>query len=172
MAIITKSEFENYFRQLYLPLNMYALRIVGDSDECEDIVQQAFVDVWEKLMEDAEMESMKNYLYTAVRNKCFNRLRSNTSSDTDVEELGEELADTSDDENVMIAERDARLWSVIDELPSERRRIFLMAKRDGMRYSEIADELRISVKTVENQMGKALKSLREVSHRIYMFFFG
>ena len=70
------------------------------------------------------------------------------------------------------SERDARLWKVIDELPLERRKIFLMCKRDGMRYQEIAAELHISIKTVENQMGKALKTLREMAYRIYLFFFG
>ena len=57
-------------------------------------------------------------------------------------------------------------------LPPERKKIFLLAKRDGLKYQEIADELRLSVKTVENQMGKALKALREMATRIYLFFFG
>ena len=57
-------------------------------------------------------------------------------------------------------------------LPSERRRIFLLSKRDGLKYQEIAEELHISVKTVEVQISKALKALRETAIRIYTFFFG
>ena len=82
------------------------------------------------------------------------------------------MEDLSEEEAIARAERDARLWEAIDRLPPERKKIFLLAKRDGLKYQEIADELRLSVKTVENQMGKALKALREMATRIYLFFFG
>lgn len=81
-------------------------------------------------------------------------------------------ADDSSEEQIRIAERDARLWTAIDKLPPERRKIFLLSKRDGLKYQEIADELHISVKTVENQISKALKSLRDTAIKIYTFFFG
>ena len=61
---------------------------------------------------------------------------------------------------------------LIDALPTERRNIFLMAKQQGMKYKEIAEQLDISVKTVEGQMGKALKTLRDKAIKIYLFFFG
>ena len=79
--------------------------------------------------------------------------------------------DTGEEEQVRLAERDARLWTAIDHLPPERRRIFLLSKRDGLKYQEIAEELHISVKTVENQISKALKALRETAIRIYTFLF-
>ena len=88
------------------------------------------------------------------------------------DELPDDLSDTTDEERIALAERDARLWSAIDRLPSERRRIFLLSKRDGLKYQEIAEELHISVKTVEVQISKALKALRETAIRIYTFFFG
>lgn len=61
---------------------------------------------------------------------------------------------------------------LVDALPTERRNIFLMAKQQGMKYKEIAVQLDISVKTVEGQMGKALKALRDKAIKIYLFFFG
>ena len=79
--------------------------------------------------------------------------------------------DLDEEEEIALSERDARLWAAIDNLPKERRRIFLLSKRDGLKYQEIADMLQISVKTVENQMGKALKTLRNTAIRIYLFFF-
>ena len=79
--------------------------------------------------------------------------------------------DTGEEEQVRLAERDARLWDAIDHLPPERRRIFLLSKRDGLKYQEIAEELHISIKTVENQISKALKALRETAIRIYTFLF-
>ena len=69
-------------------------------------------------------------------------------------------------------EEEALVWNWIDALPTERRNIFLMAKQQGMKYKEIAKQLDISVKTVEGQMGKALKTLRDKAIKIYLFFFG
>ena len=83
-----------------------------------------------------------------------------------------DVEDTSEEEDILRSERDARLWDAIDRLPPERKKIFLLSKRDGLKYQEIAEELNLSVKTVENQMSKALKALRETAIRVYMFFFG
>ena len=82
------------------------------------------------------------------------------------------MEDTSEEEDVLRSERDARLWDAIDQLHPERKKIFLLSKRDGLKYQEIAEELNLSVKTVESQMSKALKALRETVIRVYMFFFG
>ena len=78
------------------------------------------------------------------------------------------------DENALSisVEEEALVWDWIDALPTERRNIFLMAKQQGMKYKEIAVQLDISVKTVEGQMGKALKALRDKAIKIYLFFFG
>ena len=86
--------------------------------------------------------------------------------------LPPDVEDTSEEEDILRSERDARLWDAIDRLPPERKKIFLLSKRDGLKYQEIAEELNLSVKTVENQMSKALKALRETAIRVYMFFFG
>lgn len=165
-------DFEQQFKKLYLPLNLFALRIVEDSDEAEDIVQQCFVDVWEQIGRGLQIDCFKSYMYMVVRNRCLSLKSGVAFESVAVDECSDSVPDTSDDEAVLLSERDARLWSVIDQLPQERKRIFLMSKRDGMKYSEIAAELNLSVKTVENQMGKALKSLREMAHKIYIFFFG
>lgn len=165
-------DFEEQFKKLYLPLNLFALRIVEDSDEAEDIVQQCFVDVWELICGGQEIDSFKSYMYMVVRNRCLSFKNGATFQNVGIDECCDSISDTSEDEAVVLSERDARLWRVIDQLPQERRRIFLMSKRDGMKYSEIASALGLSVKTVENQMGKALKSLREMAHKIYIFFLG
>jgi RNA polymerase sigma-70 factor (ECF subfamily) len=66
----------------------------------------------------------------------------------------------SDKEAVDRSEREAKVWEIINDLPDRCREVFLMSKRDGMTYNEIAEELGISVKTVEHQISKALKKLR------------
>ena len=83
-----------------------------------------------------------------------------------------DVADESEEEIIREAEEHARLWRAIDALPPARREIFLLSKRDGLKQQEIAERLHLSIKTVENQMSKALKSLREAAIRVYLFFFG
>ena len=161
MAAITTQEFEHHFKSLYKPLCLFALRYTDQVDDAEDIVQQAFADVWDKNRAGNVIGNLKAYLYQAVRNRSL----SFTSQPVNVE-------DTSEEEDILRSERDARLWDAIDRLPPERKKIFLLSKRDGLKYQEIAEELNLSVKTVENQMSKALKALRETAIRVYMFFFG
>ena len=167
--MISALEFEQTFKSLYKPLCLFALRYTERTDDAEDVVQQAFADVWDKNRAGDTIENLKAYLYRAVRN------RSLSLAAGPVEEATEEFPDVEDEseeERIYQSERDARLWDAIDRLPPERKRIFLLAKRDGLRYAEIAEELHLSVKTVENQIGKALKALRETAIRIYTFFFG
>ena len=75
------------------------------------------------------------------------------------------------DEQMERAEMEARVWKMIDELPERRREIFLMAKRDGMRYKEIAEQTGLTVKTVENHVLRAMQSLRAKDIKAYLFFF-
>lgn len=112
---------------------------------------------------------MKSYLYTAVRNNCLTRIRDakpTTSLDmaTSYEELPEE-------DQIRRAEMEARIWKMIDELPERRREIFLMAKRDGISYKEIAEQTGLSVKTVENHVFRAMQSLRSKDITAWFFFF-
>lgn len=150
-------EFEKEYNRLLLPLGMYALRIVMDVSEAEDIVQNVFVNVWNHIQQGYEPENLKSYLYRAVRNASLKFLfkeEKNTEEDIEnAEDVTEEAVDTS--------ERDARLWQAVNALPPKCREVFLMSKRDNYSYKEIAEALGISVKTVENHLTKAMKSLRE-----------
>lgn len=152
---MTAREFETIFKSLYLPLGMYALRIVEDVDCAEDLVQEAFMKVWQAGGEGLDPVHVKGYMYVMVRNMCVSHLRSlRERVDSDrIPEVDEETVDTS--------ERDAAIWRAIDSLPEKCRQVFLLSKRDGLSNDEIAEELGISVKTVKNQMTKAFSRLRE-----------
>lgn len=153
--MMTIREFETYFRQLYLPLGMYALRIVDNTDDAEDIVEDTFIKAWQAISEGTDVGNFKSYIYRSVKNGCvsFLRTRKEVENIDSVPEICEEVIDTSF--------RDAMIWKAIDELPDKCREIFLMSKRDGLTNAEIAEELEISVKTVKNQLTKAFARLRE-----------
>lgn len=170
MAAISSGEFERYFRELYKPLCLFALRFTERLDDAEDIVQQAFADVWDKNINNVLIDNLKSYMYQAVRNRSLSLVAQPVDMQT-TDQLPD-MEDSTEEEQMYNAERDARLWTAIDSLPPERKKIFLLSKRDGLKYQEIAEELNISIKTVENQMGKALKTLRETAVRIYNFLFG
>ena len=154
-TIMAPKEFEIFFRKLYLPLGMYALRIVDDADVSEDLVQDAFMKAWLYLENGGEIDSFSSFMYRSVRNACLSYLRDRREmlDESNIPEAGEEEIDTSF--------RDARIWKAIDALPDKCREVFLMSKRDGLSNEEIAEELGISIKTVKNQMTKAYSRLRE-----------
>ena len=166
---VNSHTLEKYFRWMYRPLCLYALNITESYEDSEDIVQQIFVELLEKAVAGSlEVEDMKGYLYTVVRNRAVKYAKKNQ------EKVSMESAMYLTDENALSisVEEEALVWDWIDALPTERRNIFLMAKQQGMKYKEIAVQLDISVKTVEGQMGKALKALRDKAIKIYLFFFG
>lgn len=158
--------FEFTFKLYYRPLCLYALHYVHDIDNAEDIVQDCFVAMIERGGGD-DISNVRSYLYMAVRNRCLNHLRDahEELSAKDVE------GDISDEEAAEASLHEAQLWTAIDSLPEKCREVFLMSKQRGLKYREIAQELGISEKTVENQISKALKVLRgKVSDFFYSFF--
>ncbi len=145
--------FQKQYGDLFLPLGMYVLRIVRDTDAAQDIVQSAFEAAWLRV---DEIQNLKSYMYRTVYDAAIQWLREKNKTTV----LSEEMDIAVNDHNVNRSERDAQLWKAIDGLPERCREIFLMSKRDGMSYGEIAQELGISIKTVDNQISKALRVLR------------
>ena len=150
-----EKEFDIYFRKLYLPLGMFALRIVEDAETAEDLVADSFSHAWQKIIEGTEIENFKAYMYMTVRNECLLYLR-NKKETEDIENIPDITEDSID-----TSERDAKIWKAIDELPEKCRQVFLLSKRDGLSNEEIAEEMGISIKTVKNQMTKAFSRLRD-----------
>ncbi len=153
-------EFELYFKRYYTPIGMYVMRICGNPSDAEDIVQETFSIAWQKFEGEKLPTQFRSYLYRMAHNLTIDRLRRQRpeNDSISIEEVNdaeptEEAIDTS--------ERDARLWLAISKLPQRCKDVFLMSKRDGLSNREIAEELGISVKTVENQMTKAFKLLRD-----------
>jgi RNA polymerase sigma-70 factor (ECF subfamily) len=152
--------FEQLFRAHYRPLCAFALQYVKDGDRAEDLVQELFTHLWQDRERTRISTSIKSYLFAAVRNRCLNAL----AVASRLRPLNERVHDRPDDEQPgedEHTERAARVQAAIEGLPEERRKVFRLSRNEGLKYHEIAARLGISVKTVENQMGKALKTLRE-----------
>ena len=159
----------------WLTLRCYgALHYLKDKDLIEDLVQEAFTAYWMKQAASDGIDSPRAYLYTAVRNRCIDAIR-RQRQDVSLDSLENEILPVeddvaiSDDEAVDNSVKEARIWSAIDRLPAKRRRIFLMSRRDGMKYSEIAQSLGLSENTVRNQISKALEAIRQGVKKVILF---
>ena len=172
-------EAELLFRNYYRPLCLYALHYLKDVEAVEDVVQDCFVRMLES---DEEPSNARAWLYTAVRNRCIDVLRRNTpvvgglqpegldgvsSSDFLPHDLDGAISDEEAQER---SDVEAALWEAIDALPQRCREIFLLSKRDGLTYSEIAQRLGLSQKTVEHQISKALHRLRGQREHFFFIF--
>lgn len=154
------ADLEGLFRLHYRPLCGFALGYLKDKDHAEDIVQELFVRLWQDRESLSIQASVKSYLFTAVRNRCLNALVVKKRM-RPLDEKMEAMPAGEEREENELSERMARVQAAIEALPTERRKVFRLSRNEGLKYHQIAERLDISVKTVENQMGKALKSLRE-----------
>lgn len=141
----------------------YAATIVKNADDAEDIVQQLFVNIWNKKETMDVNTSLKSYLYRAVYNSSLNRIRQVAVKESYVTYAGQVSDPYAPDaaQHVAMKEVSSEIEKAISELPEQCRLIFKMSRYDQLKYQQIADQLELSVKTVENQMGKALKHMRE-----------
>ena len=155
--------FEMLFRNYYQPLCNYAYTFLQDKEDAEEIVQSTFLLVWEKRDTLAIRTSVKPYLYAMVRNACLNVLKHEKIKQRFA---GEEIAlGQRGHDNVSHTmesnELEYRIKIAMNELPEQCRMVFKLSRFEELKYSEIAEQLNISVKTVENHMGKALRIMRE-----------
>lgn len=151
------------FKTYYQPLCKYAYSFLQDKENAEEIVQSTFLLVWEKRETLEIRTSVKPYLYAMVRNACLNVIKHEKIKQ---KHAGEEIAlaeRSHDSVNHLVAsnELEHRIKLAMEELPEQCRLVFKLSRFEELKYSEIAEQLNISVKTVENHMGKALRIMRE-----------
>ena len=157
-----RAAFEMAFREHYTALVRFAEGILRSRELGEDAVQEVMLNLWRQREVLRIDDSLRAYLYAAVRNRALNGLRNDRVRRDAVPHLVREMPETPAGEAVVLeGEIEAAVRAAIDTLPPRCREIFELSRFKGLRYSEIAESLGISVKTVETQMGRALKSLRQ-----------
>lgn len=129
-------------------------------DEAEDLVQQTFIKLWERRTQLDVAWSLKAYLYKTVHNACLNRIRSKQVQSKYLEFNALQLNTMHTQPDDTSPELTERLQKAMDLLPPQCRLIFELSRFEDLKYREIADQLGISIKTVETQMGKALRLMR------------
>lgn len=148
------------FRAQYPKLCAYANTFLKDMQASEDVVHDVLIKLWEQ-REQIDIDlSLDAYLFRAVRNKCLNVIRHSEVKENYKVQMEHNSSSQHVEEDLEASELDTKIQSAIQSMPDKRKNIFLLSRFEGLKYSEIADQLNISVKTVENQMSSALKYLK------------
>jgi len=161
LSQINEYKFQEVFKQYYNPLCNFAASIVKDDRMAQDVVQDVFTHLWDKRESISVDNNEKNYLFSAVKNKAIEKLRK-LSSEGQLAETLKLMQKSSVEEQADKYLLREHINKSLRQLPPKCKEIFEMSKLRGLTYTEIAEEKDISVKTVENQIGKAYRMLREL----------
>lgn len=154
--------FEQVFKTHFKQLHAYAITILRDEAEAEETVQQVFFKIWDRDESITVTGSITAYLYRAVHNECLNLLKHRKVRNAHQLYVAHRMKNEVEPatKKMLTRELEEKYNAALNELPEQCRTIFQLSRFDELKYREIADKLGLSVKTVENQMGKALKLLR------------
>lgn len=162
--------FEILFHRYYQNLCVFASAIVKDDNTSEEIVQDLFVKLWEDKNRLIIDTSVKNYLLRSTKNKCINYLKHNQIKNRYAKKILAKPESNVSYENYVEFDLYKKIEESINALPEKRQEIFRLSREEGLKYREIAEKLNISIKTVETQMGLAIKTLRKKLKDYESFF--
>ena len=161
--------FNKYYKELY----RFAFNFIRDMTISEEMSQEVFLYIWEKRGKIEIQTTLKTYLYSAIKNKCLNYIKLELPKQQAMSDVEDVMLAVSNQKGLDDTENERLKKSIkmaIDQLPTKCRQIFMLSRNAGMTYEEIAEELDLSKKTVENQMGIALKKLRDSLEPVYKHY--
>jgi RNA polymerase sigma-19 factor, ECF subfamily len=156
-----KSAFDNLFFKYYKPLYRFALHFCNNAIIAEESVQQTFIKIWQTSSNTSYNDDIGKILFTYTKNEVIDEIRKvNTRKKYEeniISELNAEENIEEDNKNRI----KAIIETAIEQLPPKAKEIFRLAKQEGLSIKEIAQHLKISNKTVENQLTIAYKKMRQ-----------
>ena len=168
-----EAAFEKIFRRYYRPLCLFSTKILGDDETAEEVVQDFFVKLWERREGFMVETSVKNYLFRSVKNLSINVIKHEQIKLKHAQQVMADAEVNDFKDHFMEVDLERAIEKSIEELPEKRREIFRLSREEGLKYREIAERMNISIKTVEVQMGLAIKTLRDKlkKYSTFLFFF-
>lgn len=149
--------YDNYWKPLFIS----SYNLLKDKEVCEEIIQDVFIEIWNKRTELQIKVSLKSYLYGCVRYKVFAEFRKNKHIRVELyEELNNRFQYATPETHLMHNELQEQIALVVETLPEKCKIVFKLSRTEQLSHKEIAEQLNISTKTVENHITKALKTLK------------
>lgn len=162
--------FEGLFKLTYARLFSYCKLFIHDSSQADDLIQECFLNLWEKYSLIKPGQSVESLLFVMLRHRCLNYLRDNKFlfSDTNIQSLTEndlqhlfELDFTGSESKSLEEELIDSIREEIEKLPEKRKQVFTKSKVEGLKNREVAEQLGISVKSVEKHLKLAKDQIRK-----------
>jgi len=154
--IALKLIYTKYWNKLFAS----AYHILQDQQACEDIIQDIFINLWNKREQIEIKVSLKSYLYASTRYEVYRQVRAGSVREDIFENLHERLHTPSEYGNIEHRELLSQINSIVDKLSEKCKVVYKLSREDQLSHKEIASRLDISTKTVENHLNKALRQLR------------
>lgn len=157
-----KKAFEEIFRKYREKIYYFAIRYYNSAEDAENVVQDVFIKLWDEREGVKEELSLNNYIYTIAKNHLFNIHRKKINEKAYRSYIVDHLVHISNLENELIyADLKAKIDEIIDELPAQRKKVFIMSNMEGFSNKELASELNLSVRTIEVHKSLALQTIRK-----------
>ncbi|MBD3630304.1 RNA polymerase sigma-70 factor [Cyclobacterium sp.] len=167
-----QSAFEELYQRYVDKMLGFADAFMGNPDEAEEVVQIIFVNVWEKRQQLDPAKSIAAYLFKSVKNQILNRLRS-IKRHCDLSEIPAESQMDQQDTLQRICFQESKLQAMnrIGEMPEVQQRVFMLSRVEGMSNKEIANKLKLSVRTIEHHLylGKKFFNSKNLDRSIFLF---
>jgi RNA polymerase sigma-70 factor (ECF subfamily) len=159
-----KDAFKSLYNRYSMKIYFFSLKYLGNNVEAEELVQSVFINVWENRETLDATISVKNYIYKAAVNYIYNYLKKKAIRTRYIEsEINKgEIHSNLTYEQVFFHDLERSINSIVETLPSQQQKIFLLSRNEGLSHNEIARKLDLSVRTVENQMYRALKIIKNI----------
>jgi RNA polymerase sigma-70 factor (ECF subfamily) len=156
-------QFESLFRSSYVSLVRYAKTLIKDHDTAEEIVQDLFFKLWQDREKLNIESSLNGYLFRSVHNRCLHHIEHVRVVERHAEEMSYRQTESQESPSDILnyKELQEKVARILEKLPDRCGKIFTMSRFDGLKYTEIAEKLSVSIKTVEANMGRALKEFRK-----------
>lgn len=148
--------YKRYWQLLYTS----AYHVLKDKQACEDIIQELFIKLWNNRYNIHITTSLKAYLYASIRYEVYRQIRTGTAREDIYDDALQLIHTPADYDNIEYKELTARVSSVVETLPEKCREVYKLSREECLSHKQIASQLNISTKTVENHLTKALRQLR------------
>lgn len=170
-----KKKFEQFFIIVFPKIKAFAWKVLKSEDDAEDLAQDVFVKLWDNPDIWEQQETWNSYIYTMARNQIYNFLKHKAIEYNYQEQLAEEStsffeADIHD--KLYAKEIELLIKLALDNMPEQRKKVFIMSRQKGMSNQEIADNLQLSIRTVERHLYLTLRELKKIILIVCFFYLG